>query len=220
VKFFQLLKLLFFASVPFLSAIQSISANEPNRGVNNDQIDDQIEIQAKPSIRAADLLAQDTRSLTIKVVGVTLNPIEDGIEIVLESDQPSVVVPINRSEGNTFIAEIKNAVLALPEGPGFQTANPAPGITSVSVMQLDGMTVRVSIVGVEIAPNTTVRVSEPVAAEPAAPDTTEEGEEEIIATAEQETGYRASSSTTATKTDTPLRDVPQSVQVVLIASLS
>jgi iron complex outermembrane recepter protein len=47
------------------------------------------------------------------------------------------------------------------------------------------------------------------------PNVTTEGEEqEIIVTGEQETGYSVPNATTATKTDTPLRDIPQSIQVI------
>lgn len=44
----------------------------------------------------------------------------------------------------------------------------------------------------------------------------EAGEEEVVVTGDQEpaNGYRVPSATTATKTDTPLRDIPQSIQVV------
>lgn len=37
---------------------------------------------------------------------------------------------------------------------------------------------------------------------------------EIVVTGEQETGYVAPNATTATRTDTPIRDIPQSIQVV------
>jgi iron complex outermembrane receptor protein len=39
-------------------------------------------------------------------------------------------------------------------------------------------------------------------------------EEEVVVTGDGETGYRAPRATTATRTDTPLRDIPQSIQVV------
>ena len=43
-----------------------------------------------------------------------------------------------------------------------------------------------------------------------------QGEEEIeiVVTGEQETGYRVPDASTATRTDTPLRDIPQSIQVI------
>ncbi|MBE9018936.1 AMIN domain-containing protein [Chroococcidiopsidales cyanobacterium LEGE 13417] len=45
--------------------------------------------------------------------------------------------------------------------------------------------------------------------------TTQRDEEsEIVVTGERETGYRVPNSTTATKTDTPIRDVPGNIQVI------
>jgi iron complex outermembrane recepter protein len=48
------------------------------------------------------------------------------------------------------------------------------------------------------------------------PAATTEGDEEveIVVTGEQETGYSVPDTSTATKTDTPLRDIPQSIQVI------
>jgi iron complex outermembrane recepter protein len=43
---------------------------------------------------------------------------------------------------------------------------------------------------------------------------TEGDEEELVVTGAGQQGYRATNSTTATKTDTPIRDIPQSIQVV------
>lgn len=62
--------------------------------------------------------------------------------------------------------------------------------------------------------------STPEAVEPgseAQPDETSADEDEpieIVVTGEQEGGYIAPSATTGTRTDTPLRDIPQSIQVV------
>lgn len=60
--------------------------------------------------------------------------------------------------------------------------------------------------------------SEGEAADETQPDTdapVEEPEEiELVVTGQQEGGYRVTEATTATRTDTPLRDVPQSIQVV------
>jgi iron complex outermembrane recepter protein len=165
------------------------------------------------------LLAQESQAdAPIKITAVKLNRTTVGIEVVLESDRPSPTTPTNRTTDNTFIAEIKDAVLALPEGAEFQTANPAPGITSVSVTQLDPTTVIVNVVGAETAPVATVKLSDSGTAQQPAPgkpeETAEEEEEEIIATGEQEADYLAPNASTATKTDTALRDIPQSIQVI------
>jgi hypothetical protein len=50
--------------------IQPIVANNAKQKANNSQ----LEILAKPSTRAADLLAQETTSRVVKIVGVKLNP--------------------------------------------------------------------------------------------------------------------------------------------------
>jgi iron complex outermembrane recepter protein len=209
-KDMQLLKLSILISTLFCSITHPVLASETEKITNGSQVD----ILAKPSTHAADLLAQEAIATVVEITGVKLNPTTGGIEVVLESTSLSNIQPINRTEGNTLIAEIKNAVLALSEGPGFQAENPAKGITSVSVMQLDETTVRVNVVGTEAVPVATVRVSEAISSQQPGRAEPDEGEEEIIATGEQETGYRASGATTATKTNTPLRDVPGSIQVI------
>jgi iron complex outermembrane recepter protein len=209
-KFSQLLKLLFFSSSLFCLINQPILANEINQSTKNSQ----LETTSKPSTRAADLLAQEVIATVVKITGVKLNSSKTGIEVVLEGNRAVSVPPITRTEGNTFVAEIENAVLALPEGLEFQAENPAAGIKSVSIIQLNETTIRVNVVGAEAVPVATVRVSEAIASQPPAQPEPDEGEEEIIATGEQDTGYRVPNATTATKTDTPLRDIPQSIQVV------
>ena len=169
--------------------------------------------RSQPATTIKEWLAQ-TDGATVQVTGIKLNPTDGGLEVVLET-VATPIQPITRIEGNTLIADIDNAVLALPEEPGFNASNPAVGVTSVSVMQLNEKTVRVSIVGAQAAPTATVKLSPPVTAQqPAVSETPEEGEEEVVVTGEKETGYRAPNASTATKTDTPLRDVPQSVQVI------
>jgi iron complex outermembrane recepter protein len=210
VKFSQLLKFLIIVIPLGCLLSQPGVANEMEQKAK----DSQLEILPKPSTRAADLLAQETASRVVKITGVKLNPKDAGFEVVLESDLASTAIPITRTEGNIFIAELKNAVLALPEGPGFQAENPATGITSVSVMQLDETTIRVNVVGTETVPIATVRVSELKTAQQSESAESEADEEEVVVTGEQESGYRAKNSATATKTDTPLRDIPQSIQVI------
>jgi iron complex outermembrane recepter protein len=175
-----------------------------------------IDTLSEISSQAGDLVAQEGQVNTpIKITGVKLNPTANGIEVVLESDRLSPTPPTNRTEGNTFIAEIQNAVLTLPEGPEFQAANPMSGILSVSVIQLDQTTIKVNVVGAEAVPVAAVRLSKPTTVQQPPVDKTEGGEEEeIIATGEQKVGYRVPNASTATKTDTPLRDIPQSIQVV------
>ncbi len=209
-KLSQLLKSLIVVNPLWCLFIQPVVANELEQKQGNSQ----LELSAKPSIRAADLLAQETTATVVKITGVKLNPTVAGLEVVLESDLTSTVVPVTRTEGNLFIAELKNAVLTLPEGQGFQAINPAAGITRVSVTQVNETTIEVSVVGTEKTPTATVKVTEATMAQQPAPTESIEGEEEIVATGEQETGYRVPNASTATKTDTPIRDIPASIQVI------
>jgi len=69
----------------------------------------------------------------------------------------------------------------------------------------------------ETNPEVTTPQSEvpPTQGEAQLPTTTAEGEEqEIVVTGEQETRYSVPNASTATRTDTPIRDIPQSIQVV------
>jgi iron complex outermembrane recepter protein len=211
VKFSQLEKLLFFSiSVSFITN-QPIWADEIDRSTK----DSQLGTASKPSTRAADLLAQEAIATIVKITGVKINSTDAGLEVVLESDLASTTVPMTRSEGNTFIAEVKNAVLALPEGPGFNAANPAMGVKSVSVIQLDEQTVRVSVMGVETVPTATVRLSEPATAQQTKPSVSEEGEEEVVVTGDRPgSSYFVPKASTATRTDTSILDTPQSIQVI------
>jgi iron complex outermembrane recepter protein len=163
---------------------------------------------------ADDRLAQtDETENPIKITGVKLNPDGTAIEIVLESDRPATTEPIRRTEGKTLITEIENAVLALPEGSEFQTLNSTAEISKISVVQASDRVVRISVVGTQGVPTVAVKFSS-AAATQQQQNNLEEGEEELVVTGEQETGYRAPDATTATKTDTPLRDIPQSIQVI------
>jgi iron complex outermembrane receptor protein len=62
-------------------------------------------------------------------------------------------------------------------------------------------------------PETTPEV-EPTAPAAQAPKPQPEEELEVVVTGEQEEGYRVPDASTATRTDTPIRDIPQSIQVI------
>lgn len=106
----------------------------------------------------------------------------------------------------------------LGENKEFRAENPVKGIASIVVTQASPTYVRVQIIGAEGVPTAEVKTnargfvitSIPAAAEPVA----EGEEEEIVATGDKERGYRVPNTSTATKTDTPLRDVPGSIQVI------
>jgi iron complex outermembrane recepter protein len=113
-----------------------------------------IDSQKSHSTSAAQLLVQGRDNLTTKVTGVKINPTDKGIEVILESANVEALKPVSNNQGNSFIADIPNAVLALPKGGNFTQNNPAPGIVSVIVTQANTNTLRVTVIGEGGLPNT------------------------------------------------------------------
>jgi iron complex outermembrane receptor protein len=174
-----------------------------------------------PSQRAADLLTQDTESAPVTITSVTLNPTATGIEVVLATTQGTISLPASKTQGRILYFDIPNAQLSLETGQEFRAENPVKGIAEVKVTQASPTYVRLAITGIEGVPKAEVAANGRglvVTSVPAVASVAEaeEGgtEEEIIVTGEQEADYRVPDVTTATKTDTPLRDVPGSIQVV------
>jgi iron complex outermembrane recepter protein len=166
------------------------------------------------SVRTASVVAQDSSSTMVNITGVRLIPTVNGIEVVLEKQGTSVRSPLTKTKGNQWIAVIENAVLGLPEGTTFQKLNPAPGITEVMVRQGENQTILVTVTGETKPPIAMVKFEGAIAQQPSTSEPNEEGEEELVVTGEQDPAYRPSTATTATKTNTPLRDIPQSIQIV------
>ena len=187
---------------------------------------------AVPALVAQPAFAQGTA-----ITGVQLQQTDSGIELILESPTGKQPETFRTTYGETLIIDLINTQL---QGEGFLEENPAPGIASVEVVQQYTNTVRVKLVGTEEVPtaqvNTTgqslalnittgMNTAEEPATEPevtappeepeTAPPTAEDEEPiELVVTAEQQEGYRVDDVTTGTRTDTPLRDIPQSIQVV------
>lgn len=147
---------------------------------------------------------------------------EAGLQIILETAEGSTlfqrhfvnVPPEMRSIGNALIADIPNATIA----EEFSQANPIEGIALVSVTSLPNDRVRVAITGTDAPPTAEVTseaqglVLSVTSGE--AGQATEEEAIQVVVTGEQDEGYNPSSATTATRTDTPLRDIPASIQII------
>lgn len=88
-----------------------------------------------------------------QVTGVQINQTGGGMNIMLateKGDRPQVFTINN---GNTFEATIVNTQLRLPDANGFRQENPAPGIASVEVIQLDPNSIRITVAGTGSAPS-------------------------------------------------------------------
>ncbi|MHC5719670.1 MAG: AMIN domain-containing protein, partial [Nostoc sp.] len=126
----------------------------------------------------------------------------------------------------------------------FRSDKPVKGVTQIIVTNFDANTIRVTVTGeasvptVELfdspdeglifsvastAPSTTsqqppqtpptAEQQKPASQTQPKPSTSSDEPIELVVTGEQD-GYSVPDSTTATKTDTPQRDIPQSIQVI------
>jgi type IV pilus assembly protein PilQ len=88
-----------------------------------------------------------------QVTGVQVSQANNGVNIVLateKGDRPQVFAINN---GNTYQATIVNTQLRLPQGKAFRQENPAPGISSVEINQVDANSIRVLVTGTNGVPS-------------------------------------------------------------------
>ncbi|MFP4124487.1 MAG: AMIN domain-containing protein [Coleofasciculus sp.] len=98
-------------------------------------------------------ITQPVRAATAEVTAVRLNPRGSSLELILETqagDQRPQVFPVNR--GKDWVADIVNVRLNLREGNSFRQDNPMPGITAVTVSQIQPNSIRVTVSGDENSP--------------------------------------------------------------------
>jgi iron complex outermembrane receptor protein len=226
----SLFGLLLTSSVIVLAA-QSALAEVAQQGVPTSNILRLNQLE-RPVTSSVDLLAQEPATATvIEVTEVRINQTQTGIEVLLETANSEALKALTRSEGNTLIADVPNAQLRLPDGNTFRQENPVSGIAEITVANSDPSSIQVRVTGEASVPKvelfdsneglilalpTTAGASPNAEVAPATPEqaNAETDEEiEVLVLGEQD-GYSVPTATTATRTDTPLRDVPQSVQVV------
>lgn len=98
------------------------------------------------------LIAQSVWAAPVEVTAVQLNPTSNGVEVILDTQGNNRAQVFTVSRGNSSVADITNTQLRLPGGQPFRQDNPAPGIASVVVSQLDENTVQVVVSGTTKAP--------------------------------------------------------------------
>lgn len=101
---------------------------------------------------AALVVMAPTPARATDITNVQISQVDGGINVLLDTsngDRPEVFAV---SRGNSYVADIINAQLTLPQGNSFREENPAPGIAYIEVMQIDANSVRVVIAGTEGPP--------------------------------------------------------------------
>jgi iron complex outermembrane recepter protein len=167
----------------------------------------------QPATTIDEWIAQIEASL-VQITNVRVEATEAGLQVILETAEGSLEVPETRSIGNALIADIANATIA----EEFSQAEPIEGIALVSVTSLPGDRVRVAITGTDAPPVAEVRSDEQglvlAVTLGDADAVAEEDAIQVVVTGEQDEGYNPANTSVGTRTDTPLRDIPQSIQIV------
>jgi len=178
----------------------------------------------QPATTLEEWIAQLEQSL-IQVTQVQVNTTAEGLELVLEASAP-LETSSTSVVGNALIVDIPATVLALPDGEEFQAANPAEGIALVSVTSLPSVgeasptenRIRVTITGTDAPPIAELNITAQGLALLVSPETesitADDDTIQILVTGQQDIGYAPSNASTATRTDMPIRDIPQSIQVI------
>lgn len=106
----------------------------------------------------AEDLSQAPADEPVEITGVELTTTSTGLWLTLDTSAELSVLVTTSTIGNALIVEIPNAVLVLPEGDEFQTANPAEGVALVTVSALPDNVVRVALTGVAAPPKAEVQL--------------------------------------------------------------
>jgi iron complex outermembrane recepter protein len=196
------------------------STGHPVSELQQDAAPERIQSESIPRLQelesTASTVAEWVAQSSIQITGIQLNPIGDGLEIVLETT--GELSPVTTSiVGNALIADIPNVVLSLPDGETFEAVNPAEAIALVTISPR-GDGVRVAITGTEAPPALDITTSPSAVALMVTPGSigSERGDDalQIVVTGDaDDTGYRVPSAG-VTRIESPLLDTPASVQVV------
>jgi len=187
------LRIIWFAGIASMITIQPVWANVPSL--------------AKPQ--------QSTPIAPASVVEVTNVQLKThaGIEVILITSG-QLPVPITWTIGSTLIADIPNAILTLGDRNEFQATEPTSAIASIRVTNLPTKGIRIAITGTEAPPVAEVRTALAGLVVSVVSAPTEDDSIEILVTGEQEDGYLVPNASTATRTNTPILEIPQSIQVI------
>jgi iron complex outermembrane recepter protein len=167
-------------------------------------------------------LAQNSQQALTRVTGVQIKQTPQGLEVILKTAAGSErLVPLILPEGNDLVIDLLDTTLAFAIRNGVEKLNPAEGINKIAVNKVDESSIRLTITGAnqapsaEVVPGSNLVLSVNPQGNTTAQQTPDE-EIEVIATGEgdDDDNYSVPNASSATRTDTPIRDIPQSIQVI------
>ncbi len=154
----------------------------------------------------------------IEINTVQLIPTEAGLNILLEVAAGELLEPTVTTAQNALVIEFSNAVLSLPESEDFQSFEPAEGIALVQVSELSESRVQVVVTGTNAPPAATLAptatgISANISIGTAQANDSEDALRLLVTGEEAGTPY-IESTATGTRTETPLTQTPQSIQII------
>ncbi|MEO0985321.1 MAG: TonB-dependent siderophore receptor [Cyanobacteria bacterium J06639_14] len=148
----------------------------------------------------------------VSITAIRVEATETGLQVAVEADG-GLTTPTQSVIGNALVLEIPNATLSEP----FQDFEPADGIALVQASALAGDTVQVVITGSDGPPTVATSATATGLVLGVTPgivqDSSDDEAIQVVVTGEED-DYVEPNASTATRTDTPLRDTPQSIQVI------
>ena len=156
----------------------------------------------------------------VRVTDIQLNSTEDGLQLILTTADGQRLVPLILPEGNNLAIALTDAELDLATGSSFQQANPAPGITEITAVQQNN-DIQIVIKGetntlsAEVIPDRDLVLS--ITPEASNDDVGANGNSplQVIATGQgEDDDYAVDEVSSATRTNTPILDSSQSIQVI------
>ncbi|QIR40259.1 AMIN domain-containing protein [Tolypothrix sp. PCC 7910] len=99
------------------------------------------------------LAAQPVWADTTQITDVQLSQVDGGISLILKTSSGSRPQVFTTKRGKALVTDIINTQLRLPQGNNFRQDNPASGIASVEIVQLDANSIRVVVTGSNNVPS-------------------------------------------------------------------
>jgi len=172
-----------------------------------------------PALTVSDWFAQETGT-AIGITAVQVQETATGLEVIIEADEP-LTAGTSRTVGNALIIDIPNAVLNLEGADQAEQFTPAEGIALVSVSEQPEDVVQVSVTGTEAPPQVNIATEGDNLVFAVVPGIaiadTADPEVAIrvgVEGAQSGSDYFVPEASTATRTETPLNEIPQSIQVI------
>ena len=162
---------------------------------------------------------QTAQAQPVEITTIQIEATDEGFTLRLEASG-ELTTPETSVTGNAAIADIPNAVLQLPDSEEFLASNPAAGIALIDVVNLPDNQVRIAITGTDAPPVVNLSIAPTgliitgMSGNPTVQIPNEDAIQVVVTGEGDDDDYFVPEASAATRTDTPLRDVPQSIQVI------